>query len=93
MMRTKLGLEEPKGLMYENLKKLNNDYLDKEFSSNLNLTNMDYMTFEDNFVNVLIKHEHKKTKVFRENQKPHVSKTLILAIMKCSHLKNKAPKS
>ena len=49
--------------------------------------------FEDNFVNVLDKHAPKKTNIFRGNHKPHVSKTLKLAIMKRSRLKNKANKT
>ena len=65
----------------------------RDLSSKLDLNNKDYAVFEDNFVTVLNKHAPKKTKILRGNDKPHVSKTLRLAIMKHSRLKNKANKT
>ena len=62
-------------------------------SSKLNVNNKGYAAFEDNFVIILNKHALKKTKKFRGNYKPHVFKTLRLAIMKRSRLKNKANKT
>ena len=41
----------------------------------------------------LDKHAPKKTKIFRENHKPHINKTLRKAIMKRSQLKNEANKT
>ena len=91
MMKTKLALEEPKRLVY--FKSFSNDYFEEEVSSKLDLNNKDYAVFKDNFVNVLNKHAPKKTKFFRGDHKPHVSKTLRLTIMKRSRFKNKANKT
>ena len=92
-MKTKLALEEPKRLVYRNFKRFNSHYFEEELTSKLDINNKDYAVFEDNFVNVLNKHAPKKTKILRGNHKPHVSKTLRLAIMKRSRLKNKANKT
>ena len=54
---------------------------------------MRFSSFENNFVNVLNQQAPKKSKVFRENKKPHLNKSLRAVIMKCSRLKNKANKS
>ena len=85
-MKTKLALEEPKRPVYSNFKSFNNNYFEEELSSKLDLNNKDYAVLEDNFVNVLNKHAPKKTNIFRDNHKPHISKTLRLAIMKRSRL-------
>ena len=53
---------------------------------------MTFTFFENNFVIVLNQQAPKKSEVFRGNQKPHLSKSLRSAIMKCSRLKNKANK-
>ena len=45
---------------------------------------------ERELIETLNKHAPKKTKLFRDNQKPHVNKVLRSAIMKRSRLKNKA---
>ena len=66
---------------------------EEELSSKLDINSKDYVAFENNFVNVLDNHAPKKTKILRVNHKPHVSKTLRLAIMKRSRLKNKANKT
>ena len=58
----------------------------------MDVNNKEYAAFKDNFVNVFHKLAPKKTKIFRSNQKPNVSKTLSLAIMTRSRLKNKADK-
>ena len=85
--------EEPKRPLYRNFKSFNNEYFEEELSSKLDDNNKDYASFEDNFVNVLNKHAPKNTKFFRGNHKPPVFKTLKLAIMKRSRLKNKANKT
>ena len=51
---------------------------------------VDYSKFEKELIDTLNKHAHKKTKLFRGNQKPHVNKVLRSAIMKKSQLKIKA---
>ena len=92
-MKTKLALEEPKILVYCNFKSFNNDYFEEELSSRLHVNNKDYAAFEDNLVNFFNKHTPKKTKIFRDNNKAHVSKTLRLVIMNRSCLKYKASKT
>ena len=54
---------------------------------------MDYSDFEKKNTDTLKKHAPRKIKTFRGNQKPHISKTLLKAIMKRSQLKNKANKT
>ena len=87
-MKIKLAFEEPIRLVYHNLKSFDNKYFEEELSSKLDVKNKDCAVFEDNFVNVLNKHAPKKSKIFRVNHKPHVSKI----IMKRSHLKIKPVK-
>ena len=55
--------------------------------------NIDHSKFEKEFKDTLNKHAPKKTKLLRRNQKPHVNKVLVSAIMKKSRLKNKADKT
>ena len=88
MMTTKLALQEPKRLVYPKL----NNYFERELSSKFDANNRDYAAFEGNFVNVLI-NMHLNAQSFSGNHKPHVSKTLRLAIMKHYRLKNKANKT
>ena len=90
VMKNKLALEEPKRLVYRNFKSLITEFLEEELSSKLDANYKDYVAFEDNFANFLIKHAPKKTKNFRGNPEPHIFKTLRLVIVKCSHLKIKA---
>ena len=73
-------------------KSLNNNYLERELSSKFDANSRDYAAFEGNFVNVLI-NMHLNAQSFSGNHKPHVSKTLRLAIMKHYRLKNKANKT
>ena len=93
MMKSKLAFEKPKRLVYSNFKSFNSNYFEENLSSKLDLNNKYYAVFEDNFVNVVNKHASKKTKILRVNHKPHFSKTLRLAIMKHSRLKNRGNKT
>ena len=93
MMKTKLAFEEPKRLVYRNFKSFNSDYFEENLLSKLDLNNKYYAVFEDNFVNIFNKHASKKTNILRVNHKPHFSKTLRLAIMKHSRLKNRGNKT
>ena len=52
-----------------------------------------YSDFDKKFIDTLNKHAPKKFKTFWGNQKPDINKTLRKAIMKRSHLKNKANKT
>ena len=92
-MKSKLAFEKPKRLVYSNFKSFNSNYFEENLSSKLDLINKYYAVFEDNFVNVVNKHASKKTKILRVNHKPHFSKTLRLAIMKHSRLKNRGNKT
>lgn len=55
--------------------------------------NVSFTSFENNLVNVLNKQASTKSKVFCYNQMPHLNKSLGVAIMKRSRLKNKGNKS
>ena len=69
----------------------------KDFQSDLLLSIGDgknnYLEFEKNFVETLNKHAPMKTKIFPENHKTHINKTLRKAILKRAQLKNKANKT
>ena len=76
------------------LKSFNSDYINEDLSSKSDFNNKDDAAFEHNFVcYVLNKHAPKKTKNLRGNHKPYAYKTLRVAIMKRSHLKNKTNKT
>ena len=76
------------------LKKFTYTGFQSELTSELNSSNSyEYYTFEKSFVEVLDKHLPKKRNIFRDNQEPHVNKTLHSGIKKCSQLKIKAMKS
>ena len=92
-MKTKFKCEEPKKLIYKNY----SNFSHKDFVSDLLLNIGDgknnYLECDKNFVETLNKHAPKKTKIFRGNHKPHITKTLRKAIVKRSQLKNKANKT
>ena len=64
-----------------------------ELLSKFHHNNATFTSFENNFVNVLNQQAPKISKVFRDNQKPHLNKSLRVAMMRSSRLKNKANKS
>ena len=84
MMKTTFEEEEYKVLVYR-------DYTNFNFSqkSKFHHNNVTFISFENNFVNVLNEQAPKKSKVFRGNQKPHLNKSLRAAIIKRSRLKIK----
>ena len=84
MMKTTFEEEEYKVLVYR-------DYKNFNFSqkSKFHHNNVTFISFENNFVNVLNEQAPKKSKVFRGNQKPHLNKSLRAAIIKRSRLKIK----
>ena len=86
-MKTTFKSEEPKKLIYRNY----SNFSQKDFQSDLLLNIGDrknnYLEFEKHFVETLNKHAPKKNKIFRENHKPHINKTLRKAIMKRSQSK------
>ena len=67
--------------------------MEEDLSPKLDINIKDYMAFKNNFTNVLKKHAPKRTKKFRGNYRPHIFKTLRLAIVKGSRLKSKANKT
>ena len=73
------------------------NFSQKDFQSDLLLSIGDgknnYLEFEKNFVETLNKHAPKKTKIFPENHKTHINKTLRKTIMKRAQLKNNANKT
>ena len=84
MMKTTFEEEEYKVLVYR-------DYKNFNFSqkSKFHHNNVTFISFENNFENVLNEQAPKKSKVFRGNQKPHLNKSLRAAIIKRSRLKIK----
>ena len=92
MMKTKLPLEEPKRLVHRSFQRFNSHYFEEELSSKLDISNKDFTFFGNNFVNVLNKNAPKTAKILTGNHKPHVSKSLRLAITKRFRLRNKANK-
>ena len=93
-MKTTFEKEESKVLIYpQDYKSLNFNSFKSELLSTFHHNNMTFTSFENNFANVLNQQAPKKSKVFRGNRKPHLSKSLRAAIMKSSQPKNKASKS
>ena len=92
-MKTIFKCEPLKKLIYRNY----SNFYQKDFQNELLLNIRDgknnYLEFEKNFVETLIMHAPKKTKIFRGNHKPHINKILRKAIVKRSQLKNKANKT
>ena len=93
-MKTTFEKEESKVLIYpQDYKSFNFNSFQSELLSTFHHNNMTFTSFENNFANVLNQQAPKKSKVFRGNRKPHLSKSLRAAIMKSSQPKNKASKS
>ena len=73
-MKTKFKCEEPKKLICKNY----SNFSHKDFASDLLLNIGDgknnYLECDKNFVETLNKHAPKKTKIFRGNHKPHITK-------------------
>ena len=93
MMKATFEKEESKILVYRDYKNFNFNCFKSELLSNFHHNNVTFTSFENNFVNVLNQPAPKKSKAFSGNQKPHLNKSLRVAIMKLSRLKNKANKS
>ena len=93
MMKTTFEKGESKVLVYRDYKNSNFNCFKPELLSKFHHNNMTITSFENDFVNVLNQQASKNSKVFRDNQKPHLNKSLRAAIMKRSRLRNKANKS
>ena len=79
-------------MVYCNFKSFINDYFEDELFLKLDHRNKLYTIFKDNLVDVLNKHVTKTRKNFLGNDKPHLSQSLQLVIMKRSYLNNEANK-
>ena len=92
VMKTTFKCEEFRKLIYRNY----SNFSQKDFQCDLLLNIKDgqnyYLQLQKNFVETLVKHAPKKTKIFQGNYKPHINRTLRKAIMKRSQLKNKTNK-
>ena len=78
MLKTTFYKEEPNSKLFSKLESQENN---------------DYQTSEKEFVDTFNNQAPKKSKTFRGNQRSHINKILINAIMKRSKLKNKANKT
>ena len=95
VMKTTFKSEELKKLIYCYYSNFSSECFKDDFMSIICQEKHDYSDFEKKFIATFNKHASKKIKIFRGNQKPHISFTLPLckAIMKISQLKNKANKT
>ena len=94
MLKTTYIKLPPQRYTYRNYKKLNEYDFINELRYNLNRHIIfNYSDFEIIFTNLLQKHAPLKTKFFRANNSPHMSKEFRKAIMKRSHLKSIANKT
>ena len=93
MIKRTFEKEESKVLIYRGYKDFKLVSSKSELLSEFHQSNVSFTSFEINFIDVLNKQASKTSNIFRDNQKPHVNKSLIAAIMKCSPLSNKTIKS
>ena len=94
MLKTISEKEDSKCLIYRDYKNFNNEYFQNDLKNGLSKYPKNYESFENVFVTVLDRHDPRKTKILRENQKSHVDKNLLRkALMKLSELKSKANKT
>ena len=92
VMKATFEKEESKVLVYQDYKSFSFNSFKSELLSKFHHNNVTFTSFENNFANALNQKAPKKSS-FRGNQKPHLNKSLRVAIMKRPRLKNKANKS
>ena len=92
MLKTSFQKNKPKRLIYRDYTSFSKDSFLTDLSNSIENSQC-YETFETKAVEVLDKHAPRKTKLLRENHKPHVSKKLRKEIMKRPQLKNIENKS
>ena len=92
-MKTIFTSEKTKKFVCHDSKPFSHESFNNELLSKTVDDNVDHSEFKKELIDTLNKHEPKKTKLFRRNQKPHVNKVLGSAIMKRSRLKNKVNKT
>ena len=91
VIKTTFKCEEAKNLVYGNYSNVSQKCFQSDLLLNIWRRKKSYLELEKNFVKTLDKHNPKKTKIFRENGKPHSSKTLRKATMKRSQLIKRKP--
>ena len=92
-MKTTFASEEPKKFIYRDYRTFSSESFKNDLLSKIVDENVDNSKFEKGFIDTLNEYAPKKTKLFHGNQKPHVNKVLLSAVMKRSRLKNKANKT
>ena len=93
VMKTIFKSEEPKKLIYRYYSNFCSERFRDDFMTSICHEKHGYSDFEVKFIATLNKHAPQKIKTFRDNEKPHVNKTLHKAIMKRSQLKNRTNKT
>ena len=89
IMKTTYASEKPKKFVYRDYKTFSHESFKNDLMPKTVGENADYSKFEIELMDTFDRHAPKKTKLFCDNQKPHVNKALHSAIMKRSRLKNK----
>ena len=82
VMKATFEKEDSKVLIYRDYKIFNCNTFKSELLSKFHHNNVTFTSCENNLVNVLNQQAPKKSKSFRDNQKPHSNKSLRVAIMK-----------
>ena len=75
-MKSIFKCRESKKLIYGNHSSFSQKDFQNELLLNIEDGKNNYLEFEKDFVEKLIKHALKKTKIFRGNHKPYINKTL-----------------
>ena len=91
ILKTKFEKFEPKKLIYCSFKQFDSDHFKLDTCISMSAVRT-HTAFESNFVSILEKHDPKKTKTLRGNQKPYFNKNIWKQIMIRSRLTNKANK-
>ena len=89
VLKTTFPKVPPKIIEYRDYKKFIQKDFHKELKAKLRLNIVNYVSFEETFLDILNKHAPIKKKVVRANDKPFMTKALRKAIMVRSALKNK----
>ena len=84
MLKTTFKKEDSKRLIYRDYKNFNNEYFQNYLKNGPQKCPKNYESFENVFVTALYRNAPRKSKILRGNQKPHVDKNLLQAIMKRS---------
>ena len=90
VLKTFFSKQAPVTITYRNYKNFDKKAFHNELSRNLgNISDSNYDTFEDSFMDQLNKHAPVKSKIIRANNAPFMNKILAKAVMIRSKLHNK----